>query len=402
MKKKITIILSDKIGGVTSVFINLVEYTKSFFEYDFVLLHKKEFNQDGVSKILETKKIKYRILNYSELENKFYVLKRIARSIKKDSIIIANDYLELEAICVMKLKNKVLKYVHGTFESEFAIIEKYHSMLDRIICVSDFIKTKIISLIPDSEKKVIYLKHVMPVPDIFRSEKDKTELRLIYIGRYMKSKGADDLIFLQNKLFELGLPIRWTYITNGIGEDNFKLQLLDINNTTFYSNINSTKVFQLLSVNDLLVFPSYSEGFPLAVIEAMQCGVIPLVYNLNSGIPEIVIDEKTGYKFNIGSVYELLQKIVELCFDSKMLRKLSVNSQSFILKYFNPEYEALQFKILVDDLVNINTGRKELKDPFFKKNGLDNIYMPNLLVFLIRWVKNYLKIFQNRKSRLII
>jgi glycosyltransferase involved in cell wall biosynthesis len=50
---------------------------------------------------------------------------------------------------------------------------------------------------------------------------------------------------------------------------------------------------RFLQAADFLVLPSYSEGMPQAVLEAMNCG-LPIVATRVGGVPEAVIDGETG------------------------------------------------------------------------------------------------------------
>lgn len=53
------------------------------------------------------------------------------------------------------------------------------------------------------------------------------------------------------------------------------------------------EVPQYLQAADFLVLPSYSEGMPQAVLEAMNCG-LPVVATRVGGVPEAVLDGETG------------------------------------------------------------------------------------------------------------
>jgi glycosyltransferase involved in cell wall biosynthesis len=64
----------------------------------------------------------------------------------------------------------------------------------------------------------------------------------------------------------------------------------------------------LLAAADLFLFPSYQEGLPFAVLEAMIYG-LPIVASDTGGIPEMIVNEEHGLLFRTGDRQDLLQKL---------------------------------------------------------------------------------------------
>jgi glycosyltransferase involved in cell wall biosynthesis len=73
------------------------------------------------------------------------------------------------------------------------------------------------------------------------------------------------------------------------------------------------QIENILAVSDLFLLPSEYESFGLAALEAMAAHV-PVLSANTGGLPEINIDGKTGYMFNVGDTKtagELGIKILE-------------------------------------------------------------------------------------------
>ena len=64
----------------------------------------------------------------------------------------------------------------------------------------------------------------------------------------------------------------------------------------------------LLAAADLFLFPSYQEGLPFAILEAMVHGV-PIIASDTGGIPEMIKHKHNGLLFGTGNSHELLQQL---------------------------------------------------------------------------------------------
>jgi len=96
------------------------------------------------------------------------------------------------------------------------------------------------------------------------------------------------------------------------------------------------EVTKLLRALDLLVSPSRSEPFGLAIVEAMASGV-PVIASASEGSSEIVDDQVTGRLFPIGDVETLARIICDLLADEQERKRLSGNAKVVAQERFSIE-----------------------------------------------------------------
>jgi len=91
--------------------------------------------------------------------------------------------------------------------------------------------------------------------------------------------------------------------------------------------------------SDIFVLPSYSEGMPKVVLEAMACGTPVII----SDIPEhryIIEDDVTGYFFKTGDVNELSSIIIKILGDLEQRKRISRNANAVIKSQYSWEITA--------------------------------------------------------------
>lgn len=85
----------------------------------------------------------------------------------------------------------------------------------------------------------------------------------------------------------------------------------------------------LLAEGDLLVRPSLLEGLPLAVLEAMACG-LPIIATPVGGTPEVVKDGVNGFLVKPGDVSQLTERLCDLLADAALRRKMGRANRSLV------------------------------------------------------------------------
>ncbi len=82
------------------------------------------------------------------------------------------------------------------------------------------------------------------------------------------------------------------------------------------------EVAGLLAQTDILLVTSQMESFCLAALEAMACGV-PVVASRVGGLPEVVLDGKTGLLFDLDQLDQAVQSVLDLLSDPKRYKQMS-------------------------------------------------------------------------------
>lgn len=94
------------------------------------------------------------------------------------------------------------------------------------------------------------------------------------------------------------------------------------------------EVAQLLPTADCYVQSSVSEGIPVALMEALACE-LPVVATRITGIPELVIDDQTGYLVSPADANALAEAILRVKDDPERARQLGRNGHEWVLQEFN-------------------------------------------------------------------
>jgi N-acetyl-alpha-D-glucosaminyl L-malate synthase BshA len=108
-------------------------------------------------------------------------------------------------------------------------------------------------------------------------------------------------------------------------------------------------VFSILKNSDVLLVTSSYESFCLAALEAMACA-IPVIASQVGGIPELVLDGKTGFLVHLGAVEQFADKIVHLSENREQLLNLGKASieqaKHFAASKIVPMYQSLYVNAL--------------------------------------------------------
>ena len=89
---------------------------------------------------------------------------------------------------------------------------------------------------------------------------------------------------------------------------------------------------------DLVVIPSFSEGLPNVLLEAMILG-IPLIATSVGGIPE-VIDDSNGILIPPGNAEVMAKALLRMLEDEKLRKRISSKAKRIAMTSFRPEARA--------------------------------------------------------------
>ena len=112
----------------------------------------------------------------------------------------------------------------------------------------------------------------------------------------------------------------------------------------FKGNLLPEELWPFMSSCDIFVFPSLSEGFPNALLEAMSCG-LPIISSEFSGVHDIVRSERNGMVFRKGDPGSLAHCILSMAGRTD-LREMGSYNREFV-KQFTWQHFIEQFKEVI-------------------------------------------------------
>ena len=179
---------------------------------------------------------------------------------------------------------------------------------DGIIAISSSVKDSLIKYLDASSEKINIIYNGIDLSS-FRNNDYKlhSPIQFIYVGRLVREKGVQNILFLMNVLRER----KYDFELSIIGDGPYRSVLESIssnyhleNNIKFLGTRHDVPL--LLQNADIFIhLPECEEGFGISIVEAMASGLICICKN-TGGIAEIISDNVNGYFITSESAAEFI------------------------------------------------------------------------------------------------
>jgi glycosyltransferase involved in cell wall biosynthesis len=167
------------------------------------------------------------------------------------------------------------------------------------------------------------------------------KLLVFCVGQFIDRKGRWIFLEAARELLKKNSDIAFVWISNSkpSAEDLKKAEEFGLGeNFVFITSDQVGKerndLFKLIRMADIYALPSYVEGLPISLLEAMAFGKPVISTNIN-GIPEAVKHLETGWLIEPGESSRLVEAIEKLKDDVQLREKLGKSAREFVLKNFD-------------------------------------------------------------------
>ena len=126
-------------------------------------------------------------------------------------------------------------------------------------------------------------------------------------------------------------------------------------NVRLLGHCSGAELDDLYSTSDVVVLTSRSEGIPLVLMEAMVRGKVVLAPGI-TGIPELVLDGKTGFLYRPGSLDDFVVKVEMIRHSQSNLLPIRCAARQHVEEHFNQKKNVAAF---VDCFLNRLNRRVE-------------------------------------------
>lgn len=221
------------------------------------------------------------------------------------------------------------KSIVGMMEAEFWKWNGAYKYIDKIICCSEFLRTKM-DTNPLFATKTIAMHNF--VEEVEPKEVEKQDY-VLYFGRFSEEKGIGTLIKVCKELPDV------QFIFAGIGPLEERINGIEnIENVGFQ---NGKALEKLIRGARFSIYPSeWYENCPFSVMESQMYGT-PVLGTDIGGIPELIQVGKTGELFKSGDEVELKKKIKKLWDDKDLCEKYSENCRNISFDTIDEYYEKI-------------------------------------------------------------
>jgi colanic acid/amylovoran biosynthesis glycosyltransferase len=256
--------------------------------------------------------------------------------------------------------------VHGMSESDKSLVEKIRRAAF-VVVISSFTRAKIFSMIGYHEWGKIKVVHCgidasfAGVDAVVPSETN----RLVCVGRLDRGKGQLFLVKTVMSLIKEGRKFELVLVGDGEHRGAIE-QLIAENNLAAFVTVtgwaSASRVKDEILRARALILPSFAEGLPVVLMEAMVLGR-PVLSTYIAGIPELVVDGKTGWLFPAGSEQDMLDAI-RACLDTpkEALKVMGELARTRALERHNVSREveklARLFESVLQDRRNARSAEK--------------------------------------------
>ena len=164
---------------------------------------------------------------------------------------------------------------------------------------------------------------------VFRNYKS-----ILFLGRICRDKGIDELLDAIKSIHGSD-PEVMLYVGGIFEDESYKKRFEDCKDFVKYLGwISGEKKDRLIESCGILALPSYYEGFPVSIIEAMNKGTA-VVATCVGGIPDIISDGEDGVLISPRDTDSLKNALTDLIYDQQKLKILAQNGKEKVEKCFS-------------------------------------------------------------------
>lgn len=319
------------IGGIALWTSNIINYQQNDVNFMLINISPKINSSKKRNKILTL------LNNFNNLCKAKHELKRVLKKNAIDCVHIttsgALSFIRDNVLIKVCKKFNVKVIVHFHFGRTKDIL-KYKSIeqdrLLRVVKNSSEIICMDYSTFNALKHSTQSLTNIKCIPNpiaykssyICQSNKQKV---ILFVGWVVSTKGIEELISAWNIVGKYNLD--WKLKIIGFVDDKyleFLKSISSVENIEFVGELSHECCISQIQQSSILVLPSYAEGFPNVVLEAMMASTVVIATNVGE-IPKI-LSNNSGIVINHHSVEDIISALEELINDQKKREELASNA----------------------------------------------------------------------------
>ncbi|THU41530.1 glycosyltransferase family 4 protein [Niastella caeni] len=386
-KPELIVFSQYKLGGVQNFYYNLLS-NDPYQAFDKKWIFSDDVNSDDpkLPALFNCCEEIVFPLQQTPGEDAYIRASRLEKLIsERAGAVLTNFDLELSTLHLHRRNNKTIFFIcHDEWYLSRAV--RFDFLIDVFIAHNIEFYNRLRSLLPKRKNDVYYLPYGVNIPSIQRKPNVDKELKIVIAARLQPEKGTNDLPVINRLLQEQGITVKWTIIGNGPEKTYLQQELKD--NAEFFTFSKNQEVVNEMANNDIFILPSRLDGLPVAMLEAMSVGCVPVISKFNEGITAVVTND-IGYVLPVGDNNAFASAIAELHYNRQELETKSKAA----LRLINEKYEVKERSKEYFDLFlryKELKKKKRLKIPNYGSGYLSHPWIPAIASKTLRKIRKVL------------
>ena len=289
------------------------------------------------------------------LYNLIYFLEAavLADRLKREGVAHLHNHIAKASCTVAMLASELSGIPYSfTIHGPDIFFEPHHWRIDEktararfVACISEYCRSQLMCFADAAHWDKLHIVHC-GIDPVRYDTAPHTGQTLLFVGRLAGVKGVPILLDAVTTLKARHPQLRLALIGDGPERAALEERAKPLGETVvFLGYQGQSEVAEALSQSDVFVLPSFAEGVPVVLMEAMAAGV-PVVATQIAGIPELVTQWENGVLVPPGDAPALAQAIEQLLASPDQRRVMGAVGRATVESEFNIHIEAARLSHL--------------------------------------------------------
>lgn len=228
-------------------------------------------------------------------------------------------------------------------------IAKVYRKCTKLIVLSDEWKEQLSTIVPSEQ--ITVLENCTPIFDE-KFHPSFESKQVVFMSRMEQIKGCDILPDIVEETIATDPAISFVFCGDGSFKEDVKREIANrglIESVVFRGWLSGDSKIACLKSSSVFLLPSYGEGMPMCILEAMGVG-LPVVASRVGGVPQLVKNGHSGILCDCSEPSQFAQAIVSILGERRYFEELSLGAKIEAKKRSTESYSAA-LEALYDEIL---------------------------------------------------
>ncbi len=324
----------------------------------------------------------------------------ILNGLRCDMVMVFNSRLAQAGLSMLAKSTVVVSTIRGSDPTFFDIGLANEKSWDVVVCNSSALEIEARRRAPN--RAIVCIRNCVDAdPNVVtaieqRFLDNRVRTRMLFVGRIVEQKGVRLLPTILDECCRREIDVELTIVGDG---DMMEWLSARIEASRYRSRVkllgrlSPKEVTAVYRDSHVLLLPTYAEGMPNVVLEAMASGCVPIVTRLEGITDSIIEHGVSGFLVNVDCVNEYVESVRLVNSDRNLWVKLSQAGIMHIQKNFSLKSHRLEYAKFFENVARGDLSSKRGKESAFPvclKLLLAKDLVPPRVKLILRWFRKYL------------